>query len=134
VRVERDVDWLLDSRPLDELIAAGEHLGHAVLDDKTAMARSIAPDVDIRTRLSRGSLYAVLMTEAETAGLLVLGAGNDYQAAIADERAARPVTEWFEDQAPCPVLIVDRSGLQVGNCHPAPNEGYVAHSGEDRRR
>jgi hypothetical protein len=128
-RVVREVDWLLDPRPLEDLIAVGERLAHAVLNDYTCIARSIAPGIDIRAGLSRGSLYSLLPREAETVGLLVLGAGNDYRAATAGQRAVQPVAGWFTRHASCPVLVVDRVGREVPG-HPARNEGHVAHSGE----
>ncbi len=130
VRVVREVDWLLDPRPLEELVAAGEHLGRSVLDDYTSIARSIAPEIDIDTRLARGSLYTHLTRETGTAGLLVLGAGDDHQPAASGERASRPAASWFTQHAWCPVLVVDRDGHEVRDGNPARNRDYVARYGD----
>jgi nucleotide-binding universal stress UspA family protein len=109
VRVLRDVDWLLDTRPLDELLAVDTRRNQAVLDDMIALARSISPGIDLGSRLIRGSVYSILVDESATAGLLVLGSGRD------DQPGAHclPVTSvghWCLHHAACPVLVVGAGG------------------------
>ena len=58
VRVLRDVDWLLDPRPVEELLAIGERRSRAVLDDMIALARSIAPALRVHTQLLREACTA----------------------------------------------------------------------------
>jgi hypothetical protein len=110
VHVLRDVDWLLDPRPIDDLVAAGERRSHALLNDMTACARRIAPGIDLRAHGIRGSLYGVLMDESTTAGLLVLGSGQDRSQAQSQGEIAPSIGQWFLENAHCPVLTVDSAG------------------------
>ncbi|WP_375503005.1 universal stress protein [uncultured Jatrophihabitans sp.] len=130
VRVVREVEWLLDPRPLEELIAAGDRLGRNVLTDYAGIARSVASEVEIRTRLLRGSIYTELVRETAAAGLLVVGAGDDCQPVVAGDRAPRPVADWFTEHAPCPVLVVDRHGHNARDDNCAHTEDSIARYGE----
>jgi hypothetical protein len=110
VRVLRDVEWLLDPRPLDELIAVAERRNHAVLDDMIALSRSVAPAVDLRAWVVRGSAYEILLNESVTAGLMVLGAGS---AQPDRENAVSALGQWCLGNAACPVVILDTAGVVV---------------------
>jgi len=120
VRVLRDVDWLLDPRPVEELLAVGERRGHAVLDDMIALARSVAPALHVRTQLLRGSVYSVLLDESATAGLLVLGSERDHRRTEERHRPVTTIGQWLQDNACCPVLVVDAGGHVVAEPRSLP--------------
>lgn len=103
--------------PIDDHTLAA--YGHKLLDDAEAVARSAAPNLSLRTRLLTGGAVSTLVSSAEGALMLVLGAerrsfvGRIWTGDIVGGTAAR---------AHCPVVVVapewdpkaDRHRIVVG--------------------
>jgi nucleotide-binding universal stress UspA family protein len=103
VRVWRDVDWFL-SAPADAVpeLVAEEHEDRRLLAAAAAAARSVAPDIPVRTEFVPGSVYAVLLDRTPRAHVLVLGC----------EYGTEPghIAQWYLEHARCPVLVVGAGG------------------------
>ncbi|MEO3886716.1 universal stress protein [Nonomuraea sp. B5E05] len=66
--------WPYPRRPVDrEVLAQVERVAAQVVDEGVHRARGLAPDVDVRPRLERGTASTVLLRVAREAELTVLG-------------------------------------------------------------
>ena len=103
--------------PIDSFVTA-HTAARLILEDAVTRARSVAPGIDVSTRLVRGTAARALFGEARDARLLVLGSrGRSGLRALLSGSVAGPVSR----HSPCPIVVIrpfanraaDRVSLQA---------------------
>ena len=88
--------------PIDSFVTA-HTAAQLILEDAVTRARSVAPGIDVSTRLVRGTAARALLGEARDARLLVLGSrGRSGLRALLSGSVAGPVSR----HSPCPIVVI----------------------------
>jgi nucleotide-binding universal stress UspA family protein len=88
--------------PIDSYVTA-HTAAQLILGDAVTRARSVAPGIDVSTRLVRGTAARALLSEARDARLLVLGSrGRSGLRAVLSGSVAGPVSR----HSPCPIVVI----------------------------
>ena len=88
--------------PIDSFVTA-HTAAQLILGDAVTRARSVAPGIEVSTRLVRGTAARALLGEARDARLLVLGSrGRSGLRAVLSGSVAGPVSR----HSPCPIVVI----------------------------
>jgi nucleotide-binding universal stress UspA family protein len=88
--------------PIDSFVTA-HTAAHLILGDAVTRARSVAPGIEVSTRLVRGTAARALLGEARDARLLVLGSrSRSGLRALLSGSVAGPVSR----HCPCPIVVI----------------------------
>ncbi len=88
--------------PIDSFVTA-HTAAQLILEDAVTRARSVAPGIEVSTRLVRGTAARALLGEARDARLLVLGSrGRSGLRALLSGSVAGPVSR----HSPCPIVVI----------------------------
>jgi nucleotide-binding universal stress UspA family protein len=88
--------------PIDSFVTA-HTAAQLILGDAVTRARSVAPGIEVSTRLARGTAARALLGEARDARLLVLGSrGRSGLGAVLSGSVAGPVSR----RSPCPIVVI----------------------------
>ena len=145
LRVVNVLDPPVMARPLDIDLAdriltyCREH-ARQIVDDGAALARSLAPDVEVTPTVVTGQLVPALLAETADARLVVLGSGRRFDATRV---RLGSVAAHVSAHATCPVIVarspvtgelataLGRAGIVVGVDGSAISEAAIAFAFEE---